>query len=101
MALKLNEMEKSIECYVKRTVLKSVTIGGDKTKTYIKLVAPIDNSGNTSIILHKHVLSSDHELYEKYGFKLLKSFNGKGLYLQVCSFKLTSFNQIINWINLL
>lgn len=90
-------MEK-IECYVKRTVQKSQSISGDKAKTYIKIAVPVQDESNAVIIFHKHVLSNDHELYQKYGFKLLKSFKGKGLYLQVSSFKLTSFNEIINWI---
>lgn len=92
-------MAEAIECYIKRTVQKSLTIGGDKTKTYVKLVVPVKDNTNASIIFHKHVLSDNHEQYEKYGFKLLKSFNGKGLYLQVTGFKLTSLNEIINWIN--
>jgi hypothetical protein len=92
-------MAKMIECYVKRTVQKSITIGGDKVKNYVKLVVPVKDQSNAAIIFHKHVLSSDHELYQKYGYKLLKSFKGKGLYLQVSSFKLKSFNEIINWIN--
>lgn len=92
-------MEKTIECYIKRTVQKSQSISGDKAKTYVKIILPIKDKTNAVIIFHKYVLSGEHELYEKYGFKLLKSFKNKGLYLQVSSFKLSTFSEITNWIN--
>jgi hypothetical protein len=81
-----------------KTVHKGRTIVGDYSKTYILHVGK--NEKNLSVLIfHKHVFTNDHNLYNKYGFELLKTFKGKGLYKQVFSIKVDTFKQINQWVD--
>ena len=78
-------------------IKKSLTNGGEMSKQYFRLIE-IDGY-ETSISVRKYVLVKDRfEIYEKFGFKNLKSFKKYRLYRQIFSIKQNTLNDVNEWI---
>jgi hypothetical protein len=52
-----------------------------------------------ALSIHQLVLTENFGLYEKYGFKMLKQYKNKRLYLQIFSIKLSTLHTAATWLN--
>lgn len=82
-----------------KKVIRSKTNEGDYAKITLRLLEDEIGILEDALSIHKLVLTENFALYEKYGFKLLKQYNGKRLYLQVFSIKLSTIHTAAAWLN--
>lgn len=78
---------------------RSVTNAGDLCKQYFIV---IDEEGKDSALaIRKFVLtdSSNAELYDRTGSRLIKCFKGRYLWFQSFSIKINTLNDAIDWMD--
>ena len=83
---------------VSAAVARTKTNSGDFCKQTLRLIYPIDETQDPYLAIEKLILSEQSETFKEYGFKELKTFKGKGLYLQIFSIKIGTLSQINDWI---
>lgn len=88
----------AIPSVIARFIKRSKTNEGELAKQYFLILASEGN--DTALVIRKNVLIKERfELYERYGFELLKEFKGYRLYKQVFSIKLETLSEVVRWIN--
>lgn len=74
--------------YIKMATMKTNTVNGEPTKTYIKIIYLKDN---IIVSIERLLLSSKDKMPVETGYRLGKKFEDKNLYISTISFKLDSF----------
>ena len=83
---------------IARFIKRSKTNENGLAKQYFVLIG--SEGKDTALAIRKYVLiNSRFEMYERYGFELLKEFKGYRLYRQVFSIKIDTLNDIVGWLN--
>jgi len=83
---------------IARFIKRSKTNENELAKQYFVLIG--DEGKDTVLAIRKYVLiNSRFEMYERYGFELLKEFKGYRLYKQVFSIKMNTLNEVVGWLN--
>jgi len=78
-------------------VIKSINGFGEICKQCFKVINKTNApKSDTVLIIWKYVLTENFELYDNYGFKVVKQFKNKRLYLQVFSIKLDTLMTSLN-----
>jgi len=83
-----------------KKVFKTVTNGGDKSKTYAQIVKG-DNEKEWSLFLQRYVLTEDFATFELLGQKCVKQYKEKRLYFTTFGIKISTLKSIIYWISTL
>lgn len=83
---------------IARFIKRSKTNENELVKQYFVLIG--SEGKDTALAIRKYVLiNSRFDIYEKYGFQLLKEFKGYRLYRQVFSIKIDTLNDVVGWLN--
>lgn len=83
---------------ISKKVIKSKTNDNEFAKQYLYLLSDIEK--DTTLIVHKFVLVTEHRLkvYNQFGFETLKQYNDKYLVKQVFSIKLKTLVNVFDWL---
>lgn len=83
---------------IAKRIIRSKTVGGEFCKQYFRVI--VDNQKNSDVVvsIHKLVFTDRFELYEMFGFEVLKQFKTKRLYRQIFTIKLETLNRVANWV---
>lgn len=83
---------------IARFIKRSKTNDNELCKQYF-IIAGIEGK-ETALIIRKNVLIKENfQIYEKYGFELIKRYKQYRLYKQVFSIKLTTLSEVVRWVN--
>lgn len=83
---------------IARFIKRSKTNYNELCKQYFIIAG--SEGKETALIIRKNVLVKENfEMYEKYGFELLKQYKDYRLYKQVFSIKLTTLSEVVRWVN--
>lgn len=79
------------------TIKRTTTNEGEKCKQYFRILgAPMKDS---ALAITKLVLTERNELYEKYGYRFIREWKGKAVYMQIFSIKLETLSEVVKWIS--
>lgn len=83
---------------VARFIKRSKTNDNELAKQYFRVLTSKGRS--SAISVRKYVLvSNDFDMYEQFGFKLLKEFKGRRLYMQIFSIKIETLGEVVDWLD--
>lgn len=83
---------------IARFIKRSKTNDNELCKQYFIIAG--SEGKETALIITKNVLTKENfEMYEKYGFEILKQYKGYRLYNQVFSIKLSTLSEVVGWVN--
>jgi len=83
---------------IARFIKRSKTNDNEFCKQYFILAGK--EGMETALIIRKNVLTKQNfDMYEKYGYELLKQYKEYRLYKQVFSIKLSTLSEVVRWVN--
>ena len=100
----LNEQQQPVNIagVIARYSIRSKTNAGEFCRQDFRIVTKKEDIHNAALCVRKYVLAETDqmfEVYENFGFDLLKIFKGKRLYRQVYAIKLNTLQEVVSWLN--
>lgn len=82
---------------ISRFIKRSKTNKNEPAKQYFVLIGS-EGKENVLVVRKFVLINSGFNIYERYGFKLLKKYKDSRLYVQIFSIKIDTFNDVVNWL---